>query len=564
MKNFLEINKKEILFILLVITFFSFSIIITWDSTHYMTYVSIFEGVSKFSNWDIVRGPIFPYIIYLGVTLFGKTTQGILLLLFLFYLVFIKLVNYFCKAIFQDKVIIKCVVLLFCIFNPIIFGYFHTLLTEFVAITLAMCSCYFAYKWWNVSNKKKKSLYSLYFVIALPISWLLKRPYICCVLIPMIISIGIALFNNHTKQSVLYYLGTFTIATITLVISVIGWNQFLIYKGVDMNTGRDSSSMMSMQIIQGVQYYSYDDEFDFSKVDGNKYLSKKEKKFINENLNEEKNNLRIINIYNHSKLVEKDVIEVDENGIPSTKNVLLQLIKTFTKHPGIIVKNYVKNYCALSSICKISSDDGVMYSVVDGYDFINTFEHETIAYKNYNFNSSNSFYFPEERQSLVSNLIQTTNIGVFGYVENALEIFTNIVFKLTIILLPFALIGLILFRYIRRKRIINYNLYVIGLLLLSYAFFAVVANALSGALIDRYATAMFIPGLLGILAGIAFVILNIRSLSTKTDEDITIENKRENQKIKNKKITKGSKADNPKKVISNKKNISKNNNKKNK
>lgn len=492
--------------LLLVIVFFSFSIVITWDSTHYLTYVNIFEGASKFSTWDIVRGPVFPYIIYLGFLFFGKTIQGTLLLMFLFYLVYVLLVNYFCNILFRKKKVLKYIILLFCIFNPIIFGYYHTLLTEFVAVTLALLSCYFATKWWKVNTKKEKIIDSLYFIIALPFAWFLKQPYICCVLIPMCVSTLIALCNNHTKQKVLYYVGTCIFSVFFLAFSIWGWNKFLIYKGVNMNTGRDSSSMMSMQIIQGVQYFRYENNFDFENLNTNNYLSEEEKEYISKNLNDNKDNLRIISIYDNNKLIEQDVIEVDKNGIPSTKDAVIQIGKTFFKYPTLIIKNYIRNYCALSSVCKISTQNGVTYNVTNEFDFIDTFEHKSIAYKNYNYNSDNSFYFPEERQYLVNNLTQTTSIGILGHVENLLEIPTNIVFKITILLLPFALLELIVMGIIKRKKIINDNLYITGLILLSYSFLAVFANALSGAIIDRYVTAMFIPGLLGIIVATVLII----------------------------------------------------------
>ena len=33
-------------------------------------------------------------------------------------------------------------VILFIILNPIIFGYYHTVLTEFVAMTISLVTCY--------------------------------------------------------------------------------------------------------------------------------------------------------------------------------------------------------------------------------------------------------------------------------------------------------------------------------------------------------------------------------------------------------------------------------------
>ena len=510
MKKIFQKNKNIIFFFLLLVIFFSFSITITWDSTHYMTYVNIFEGLSDFSTWDLVRGPVFPSILYIGFTVFGKTTQGALLLMFVFYLLYLCITKLFCDFVFGKRKIIKNIIMLFCVFNPIIFGYFHTLLTEFVAITIAILSCYIAYKWWNVENKKQRIGYSLYFILMVPITWFLKQPYVCCTLIPMFISTIIALFNNHKKEQIIYYAGTVILSCLLLIVSIVSWNKFLEYKGVNMATGRDSSSMVSMQLMQGVQYFKYNDDFDFDNIDENKYLTNDEKTFIKNKINKSRDNLRIINIYNHGKLIEQDVIEVDNNYIPSTKDVILQIGKTFIKHPNIIIKNYAKNYCALSSVCVITSEDGVMYNVTDNFDFINTFEDKLIAYKNFNDGDYNYFFFPEERLNLVSNFIQITDVGIFANIEKALEIPTNIIYKITILILPFVLLGIISVRIVNRKKVKKYELYVMALILLGYSFLAIIANALSGAIIDRYATSMFIPGFLGICAAVMFSIENFK------------------------------------------------------
>ena len=52
--------------------------------------------------------------------------------------------------------------LLLIIFNPIIYGYYHVLLTEFIAMTFAVVSCYLAYKMLEVdfSNKKRCRLWT--------------------------------------------------------------------------------------------------------------------------------------------------------------------------------------------------------------------------------------------------------------------------------------------------------------------------------------------------------------------------------------------------------------------
>ena len=100
LKTFFKKHRSVIILLSLTIIFFSFSVILTYDSGHYLGYVSIFEGKSEASSWDIVRGPVFPLIIHLSNILFGKTSTGILVCIFLFYLSFILICHIICKEIF--------------------------------------------------------------------------------------------------------------------------------------------------------------------------------------------------------------------------------------------------------------------------------------------------------------------------------------------------------------------------------------------------------------------------------------------------------------------------------
>ena len=61
--EYIKNNKQLILFFVLATVFFSFSILILWDSAHYLSYLSILKGNLKWSTWDPVRGIIFPAIL---------------------------------------------------------------------------------------------------------------------------------------------------------------------------------------------------------------------------------------------------------------------------------------------------------------------------------------------------------------------------------------------------------------------------------------------------------------------------------------------------------------------
>ena len=152
--------KNMLVLLTLTLVFFMYAPTICWDSANYVSYVQIFERISPMSSWDVTRGIVFPLMIYLSNIIFGKTTMGLLILMYIFYLIFI----YFIYKILDE--VLKCknkeryisIILLLIYFNPIIFGYYHALLTEFVAITLSVFSCYFSWKYINIEHKNIKKI----------------------------------------------------------------------------------------------------------------------------------------------------------------------------------------------------------------------------------------------------------------------------------------------------------------------------------------------------------------------------------------------------------------------
>ena len=64
-----------LMFILVTIFYFEYSVSILWDSAHYMNYVNIFEGNLAWNQWDVVRGPVFPIVIYLGNFIFERSKE---------------------------------------------------------------------------------------------------------------------------------------------------------------------------------------------------------------------------------------------------------------------------------------------------------------------------------------------------------------------------------------------------------------------------------------------------------------------------------------------------------
>ena len=170
-------NKKNIAIILIFITltmmFFTYKVTITYDTSHYLWLSSLLAQNGDFSTWDIARSVIFPLFIRISNILFGYNTTGLLVGMYIFYIIMIVTCYFIYKDTIKDeeccsktmKWIFIILFLILIAINPMIFGYYHTLLTEFLAITLAILGCYLSWKWMNVNFKENKIKYSSYTVV---------------------------------------------------------------------------------------------------------------------------------------------------------------------------------------------------------------------------------------------------------------------------------------------------------------------------------------------------------------------------------------------------------------
>ena len=506
MKKVIKNNKYLLALIILIIVFFSSSLVLTFDSTHYLGFVDIFEKTKPFSSWDIVRGPVFPFILYVFDLLFGKSSFGMLLGMFIFYIAYCIIFYNFSTFVFQDskkKNIWIPIVCAFVFFNPIILGYYHTMLTEFVAITITSITLMMAWKWWQTDTKKSKILYSAYFIVFTSISYFLKQPYICTVLIPMLISIIYGIIKDHSKKNILYYASTFVLTVIFLLVSMTSWNMILERNGVNVNTGRDSSSMLSKQLLNSIDAYKVKTVNDYENIQKDKYLSKREKKEIKKVL-KDNNSVFIISIYDKKKLLEKDYLKVTKNNHPSGKDTIIEIIKTFFKYPKLIIETHAKNYCALSSVCVIESEDGVMYHVTNQLDILHLFENSYIPFKSFR-NEEKVFDYPEERYESVKYYVVQRNQGLISKVMTLTFVPTTLIFEFVILSLNIFLILLLVFRIKNRKKLKKYNTYLLSFMMLSFSFITLMINDWVGSIIDRYAVICFIPGLMGIIGTIEFI-----------------------------------------------------------
>lgn len=494
-------NKNVILVvstILLTMFYFTYSVTITWDSAHYMSYVNILEKSLPFSNWDVVRGPVFPIIIYLSNFLFGKTVQGLLINSYIYYL----LMLFFSYKILNEilpknnkKYKIILISLLAIILNPIIYGYYHVLLTEFIAMSLSVLSCYLAYKWidCNFTNKKKFILYLILFTFLTIITWFLKQPYVSVGIFPIFIAFIIRMFNKEKIKKKLSLIITLLFCLVSLVTSIGIWNHILESKGLDSNSKRNPTASLGNTFISAIKY------FEINKCEENcdtnlKYLSNEEKKLYQYHLENNDNTYIIINIYNkNDKLINREFIDLDSENIPTT-TALIVIFENFFSHPLLIIDSYLSNYLAISNVYATTNENSDNYKVIKkiDLDFVN--EISSIGLKPYSY-TSNIFYINDEAYQRVINYEQFNHAPkLLNYTMLILGKISIILFKLLFVFLPFVfLISLI--QRIRTKEK-KYNMLII---LFGYGLLHMILHTVTGAIIDRYAMPAYITTFLGII-----------------------------------------------------------------
>lgn len=454
----LKISWKKLLPFALCVLFFSFSITITYDSAHYLGYVSIFEGETPASEWDAVRGPIFPIIIHLFGILFGKSNTGILVGSFILYLIFCYFTFKLCQqltATYKNKTKIQTILFIILTLNPLIFGYFHVLLTEYIAITLTIVNIFISYKWIssNYLNKKQVLVYTSFFIISTLLCYHLKQPYLTISFTPLIVASIIAFISKRNLRNAIYRFGTIILSTVILILSIISWDMILDKIGADQNNGRDSSSMLGEQLLKAYQI----------KVDG----------------------------------IEQPI---------STMKALSVLTGEFTKDPFRITGLYFLNYCGTISICTITSPNGIDYTPIQSFNILDTYENQIIGYSPYRL-GPNTFPLSEKLEIYAKNYsLSSIHKSIFSLPMQILQYPTNILFKISLIFCPLSIVVLFIFK--RKDKKSKYiNIFRLSIILLITSLAHIIISAGVGLIIDRYAIEAFVPAVLGIFGTVTYVYL---------------------------------------------------------
>lgn len=499
-------NKKQIIIvisaILLTLFYFTYAVSITWDSAHYMSYVNILEGVLPFSSWDVVRGPVFPMIIHLSNLFFGKTVQGLLINSYIYYLIML----FFSYKILKDllpnnkrKTKIIIFTLISIILNPIIYGYYHVLLTEFVAMTVAILSCYLSYKWLNCDQTKKKEfiLYTIAFTILTIFCWFLKQPYVSTTLFPLLIAFLIKLFKKEHYKKKAPSILTLLICIICLISSISGWNKILEKEGLNTSTDRNPTNTLGNSFVTGLNCFEINYGYNYEYIEGEniEYLSNIELKNIKKHIENSDDTYVIVNIKDkNNNIVDRKYIDVNGNNLSTFESIKL-ILNTFVAHPILVTDSYITNYLSIIDIYKVvSEEDSAKHEATNIIDLTFVNEIGSIGMKPYSY-TSNIFYLTDEANARVVNYEQFNHAPkLLNYAMLILSKVGIVLFKLIFLLLPICF----LISIVKRIRTGN-GKYDMIIVIFGFSLLHLMLHIATGAIIDRYIMPAYIPTFLGII-----------------------------------------------------------------
>ena len=247
-----------LILIVITIIYFSIPLVATWDTAHYHNYLDILYGKRSWDNWDVIRGPVFPVFIAGVHFLFGYSHLGMLFGTYIVTVVVLLIAVYFIRELSNNVSIFISYSLLFVFLflNPIFLGFYHTVLTEFMASFLMIFSVLVSYLWFykNVYDNTKFEFIglSIILIVLVSVSFHLKQPYVATTIMPLLGSSLLSVLSDKKTVNIIQRLFVVVISIILLICSLIVWHNFLPNKGIASNKARMSYYMVSDRLYRGL------------------------------------------------------------------------------------------------------------------------------------------------------------------------------------------------------------------------------------------------------------------------------------------------------------------------
>ena len=395
------------------------------------------------------------------------------------------------------------------IFNPILIGYMHGLLTEFVAIPCSVIFAFLSYMWLKGEKKLHKIILSISVILSCVFMWFLKQPYVFLALGPIVMASLISIFENRRLKNVLYRIGICFACIIMIVVSSITWNTILVKNNVNMDTGRDTTSFVKTAILNGNTSFSidfYEEHYTEEYIVNSVLINDEDKEEIIKVLNGESDykSFKLINVFKDFKSREEDNIEkklvlFSTNEEYTTADSLKMYFKILYKYPFKTLKSYTLNYLAIANVVTSTrhKDANEYYpSLTDGF----YFENKTIGYSIYR-SGTNMLWLSEDHYLYdnVKNLEKDNNSPtIMRSIANKSFDLYNTIYRIVTLALPIVFIALI----IKKKHSTNKkyrDVLNLAIILIGTSLIHILFHAFTGAIIDRYGFVVFPIAVIGTL-----------------------------------------------------------------
>lgn len=353
----------------LLLWFFTFPIVTTWDTVLYHVMCAVLEGRADWALWDSVRGIGFPLFLTVVRAVFGPTRMGMLTAMFLVYLLFliyaIRVLELLGLKTNEHKKFYFIFALLVC-FNPLIVGGFHALLCEFIGATITIMSVYYALRWSATprSDVKKQIFYYLYFAVMSIIAYQLKQTYIAATIFPLCFAALIAWRKNMSWKELGVRAGAIALSGGMVICSILTWSAYIAYMGVDLQRAVKPESLftgLSRNLVQLVPegkalYWSE------NKIEKDPYFDEDEIELLTHLKDGTMKGNRCSEIFTvvdwEGNVIDREVM-LKQTKVASTKEELRFLGKQIMRNPRAVISSWIKNYLGLANVVKVGTVDNI-------------------------------------------------------------------------------------------------------------------------------------------------------------------------------------------------------------
>lgn len=262
-QNFARDKVFLVLCLIIIVIDLLYPITFTYDSGQYFSYFKILSGELSWESWDPVRGPIFPIYLKVITDLFGTSVNSLLIPVFFFHLLLFFIASYFVISSFNDSYSLSkrtqwmflILVFVFIVVDPLIIGFYHAVLTEYIASTIALFSClisYFLYKS-TIRNERIRPVFFIIISILVIFAWHLKQPYFGAAIFPLIlVSLFIILKQKNRTISFQIILRN-VLVIFMLIVSIFLWDLILPNTGLASDQGRNTSAFINVILVQNIE-----------------------------------------------------------------------------------------------------------------------------------------------------------------------------------------------------------------------------------------------------------------------------------------------------------------------